>query len=310
MITANDYYKSIFGEKVYKISLDAGCTCPNRDGTIDTGGCIFCSQTGSGDFAASRNLSITEQIQQAKTLISKKTKAKKFIAYFQNFTNTYGDPNQLKTKWMEALSCPEIIGLAIGTRPDCLNDEILKVLQEMSEKTFLQIELGLQTTNENTARFIHRGFTTEVYRTAVEKLHAVSGKIHVVTHIIFGLPVPECVDDNLTLSPLSATSVLRIETTEDQLNTVKYAIDSGTDGLKITVLYVLKNTKLEKYYEKNLFSTLELDEYFENIKSALKIIPENIVIHRLTGDPPKNSLIAPLWTTDKKKILNIINNLK
>lgn len=306
MRTVNDYYKSIFGEKVYKISLDAGCTCPNRDGTKGFGGCIFCSQSGSGDFSASKNLSIKDQIEQAKKLIATKTKATKFIAYFQNFTNTYGNPDILKNKWEEALSCPEIVGIAIGTRPDCLNDEILAVLKTLAEKTFLQIELGLQTINDETADFCNRGFKTYEYSIAVKKLHQLSDKIHVVTHIIFGLPV---IKNKMTLSPLSDNLLLRLETKEEQLNTVKHAIDSGTNGIKITVLYVLKNTKLAEYYNNGTFPTLEMNEYFDLISESLEIIPDHIIIHRLTGDPPKKTLIAPVWTSDKKKVLNIINKL-
>jgi len=333
MKTVNQFYKELFGEKVYKISLDAGCTCPNRDGTIGTGGCIFCSQTGSGDFTASRHLSITEQVEQAKKLVDSKFSRKdklhlslsplsenssphKYIAYFQNFTNTYGNPEQLAAKWKEALSCPGIVGLAIGTRPDCLSPEILAILKELAEKTFLQVELGFQTANENAADFFHRGFKNQVYDQAVAKLHEASSKIHVVTHIIFGLPVPvenhlslSPMEFNLSLSPLSETPSLRLETLEEQLNSLQHAIDSGTNGIKITVLYVLQNTQLQKYYEAGAFKTLEMNEYFNYVEEALKIIPEHIIIHRLTGDPPKKLLISPEWTANKKIVLNRINQL-
>jgi len=311
MITVNEFYKSIFGQKVYKISLDAGCTCPNRDGNLGYGGCIFCSQSGSGDFTSSRKLTITEQVEQAKKLVDSKFSRKaarenssenhKYIAYFQNFTNTYGNPEELYAKWKEALSCKGVVGLAIGTRPDCISPRILEIFGEISEQTYLQIELGLQTINEKTASFIHRGFTTEVYDEAVKKIHEFSPKVHIVTHIMFGLP--QGTDPSRNISPL------RLESAEQMLQTVSHAVSAGTNGIKITVLYVLKNTQLEKLYSEGLFQTLTMDEYFELLKQAVSIIPENIIIHRLTGDPPKSLLISPEWTTDKKRVLNKVNQI-
>jgi len=311
MITVNEFYKSIFGQKVYKISLDAGCTCPNRDGNLGYGGCIFCSQSGSGDFTSSRKLTITEQVEQAKKLVDSKFSRKaarenssenhKYIAYFQNFTNTYGNPEELYAKWKEALSCKGVVGLAIGTRPDCISPRILEIFGEISEQTYLQIELGLQTINEKTAAFIHRGFTTEVYDEAVKKIHEFSPKVHIVTHIMFGLP--QGTDPSRNISPL------RLESAEQMLQTVSHAVSAGTNGIKITVLYVLKNTQLEKLYSEGLFQTLTMDEYFELLKQAVSIIPENIIIHRLTGDPPKSLLISPEWTTDKKRVLNKVNQI-
>lgn len=310
MLLVSDYYKQIFGQKIYKISLDAGCTCPNRDGTLSTGGCIFCSTSGSGDFAANKTLSISEQIEQAKKLVIAKMPKKnqenpKFIAYFQNFTNTYGNPEQLYAKWLEAISNPNIAGLALGTRPDCLSEEILQKLSQIADKTFLQVELGLQTSDSQTAEFINRQYKNEVYIQAVENLHKISSKIHVVTHIIFGLPKP-AMDFTKGTNP---TCNLQLESTEQMLQSVDFAIKNKTDGIKITVLYVLQNTKLAQYYTQGVFQVLEMEEYFELINQVIKLMPENMVVHRLTGDPPKSQLIAPTWTTDKKRVLNCLNKL-
>lgn len=292
-MTVSAFYKSIFGNKVYKISLDAGCTCPNRDGTIGTGGCIFCSNSGSGDFVPSKNLSIAKQIEEAKKLVENKMKNQsknqyQYIAYFQNFTNTYGNISILSEKWNEALSCSQIVGIALGTRPDCLGDEVLQVLSKLANKTFLQIELGFQTSNETSSKYIRRGFSNQVYFDAVKKLKNANPKIHIVTHVIFGLPG---------------------ETEVDMLQTVKDVVNAKSDGIKITSLYILKNTDLATDYFSKKFEPIEMDEYFNLIEKALKIIPENMIIHRLTGDPPKSLLIEPTWTTDKKRTLNIVNNL-
>jgi radical SAM protein (TIGR01212 family) len=292
-MTVSAFYKSIFGKKVYKISLDAGCTCPNRDGTIGTGGCIFCSNSGSGDFVPSKNLSITKQIEEAKKLVENKMKNQsenqnKYIAYFQNFTNTYGNISKLSAKWNEALSCSQIVGLALGTRPDCLSDEVLQVLAQLADKAFLQVELGFQTSNEISSKYIRRGFSNKIYFDAVKKIKNANPKIHIVTHVIFGLPG---------------------ETEVDMLQTVKDVVNAKSDGIKITSLYILKDTDLATEYFNNKFEPIKMDEYFNLIEKALQIIPKNMVIHRLTGDPPKSLLIEPTWTTDKKRTLNIVNNL-
>ena len=292
-MTVSAFYKSIFGKKVYKISLDAGCTCPNRDGTIGIGGCIFCSNSGSGDFVPSKNLSITKQIEEAKKLVENKMKNQsenqnEYIAYFQNFTNTYGNISKLSAKWNEALSCSQIVGLALGTRPDCLSDEVLQVLAQLADKAFLQVELGFQTSNEISSKYIRRGFSNKIYFDAVKRIKNANPKIHIVTHVIFGLPG---------------------ETEVDMLQTVKDVVNAKSDGIKITSLYILKDTDLATDYFNNKFEPLKMDEYFNLIEKALQIIPKNMVIHRLTGDPPKNLLIEPTWTTDKKRTLNIVNNL-
>ena len=292
-MTVSAFYKSIFGKKVYKISLDAGCTCPNRDGTIGIGGCIFCSNSGSGDFVPSKNLSITKQIEEAKKLVENKMKNQsenqnEYIAYFQNFTNTYGNVSKLSAKWNEALSCSQIVGLALGTRPDCLSDEVLQVLAQLADKAFLQVELGFQTSNETSSKYIRRGFSNKIYFDAVKRIKNANPKIHIVTHVIFGLPG---------------------ETEVDMLQTVKDVVNAKSDGIKITSLYILKDTDLATDYFNNKFEPIKMDEYFNLIEKALQIIPKNMVIHRLTGDPPKSLLIEPTWTTDKKRTLNIVNNL-
>lgn len=281
--TLNNYLKERFGEKVYKIALNGGFTCPNRDGTIDTRGCIFCSKGGSGDFAESPDLTITEQIENGKKRLEKKIKNGKYIAYFQAFTNTYAPVERLKTIYEEAINHPDIVALSIGTRPDCLGDDVLALLDELNKIKPIFVELGLQTINENTAKYIRRGYTLEVYDKAVADLHKIG--INVVTHIILGLPN---------------------ESKEDMLNSVKYAC-KVTDGIKLQLLHILKGTDLAKDYEQGKFEVLTLEHYTEIIKECVQIIPENVVIHRLTGDGAKKDLIAPLWSADKKTVLNTIN---
>lgn len=281
--TLNNYLKERFGEKVYKIALNGGFTCPNRDGTIDTRGCIFCSKGGSGDFAESPDLTITEQIENGKKRLEKKIKNGKYIAYFQAFTNTYAPVERLRAIYEEAINHPDIVALSIGTRPDCLGDDILALLDELNRIKPIFVELGLQTINEQTAKYIRRGYTLEVYDKAVADLHKIG--INVVTHIILGLPN---------------------ESKEDMLNSVEYAC-TVTDGIKLQLLHILKGTDLAKDYEQGKFEVLTLEQYTEIIKECVQIIPENVVIHRLTGDGAKKDLIAPLWSADKKTVLNTIN---
>lgn len=286
--SVGEFYKEKFGSKVYKIAIDAGCTCPTRDGTKGNKGCIFCSANGSGDFVPSKKLSISEQIKQAKEIIQKKVKKEiKYIAYFQNFTNTYGDEKLLVQKYNEAINCENVCGISIATRPDCISASILKEIAALCKKTFVTIELGFQTSKEESADYIRRGFSNQEYLEAVKRIHQADSRIHVVTHLIFGLPG---------------------ETHDDMMNSVKFCLNAKTDGIKFTVLYVLKGTDLEKDYQAGKFDVLEMDEYFALLKSALELIPPKIVIHRLTGDGPKKLLIAPMWTANKKNVLNAINN--
>ena len=281
--TLNNYLKERFGEKVYKIALNGGFSCPNRDGKIGTRGCIFCSKGGSGDFAESPDLTITEQIENGKKRLEKKIKNGKYIAYFQAFTNTYALVEKLRAIYTEAIIHPDIIALSIGTRPDCLGDDVLALLDELNKIKPIFIELGLQTINEDTARYIRRGYTLEVYDKAVADLHKIG--INVVTHIILGLPG---------------------ESKNDMLKSVEYAC-KVTDGIKLQLLHILKGTDLAKDYEQGKFEVLTLEQYTEIIKKCVQIIPEDVVIHRLTGDGAKKDLIAPLWSADKKTVLNTIN---
>lgn len=283
-LSFNKYLKDKFGQKVYKISLDGGFTCPNRDGKTGTRGCIFCSKGGSGDFAESREMSITEQIENGKKKVEKKIKSGKYIAYFQAFTNTYAPVEMLRQKYEEAINHPDIVALSIATRPDCLGDDVLRLLDEMNKIKPIFVELGLQTIHQKSAKYIRRGYDLNVYDKAVRDLKEIG--VNVVVHVILGLPN---------------------ESENDMLETVKYVCESGANGIKLQLLHVIDGTDLAKDYEKGLFKTLEFDEYVNLIVKCVKIIPKDIVIHRLTGDGAKKDLIAPLWSADKKRVLNAIN---
>lgn len=285
--SVSEYYKNVFGSKVYKISVDAGCTCPNRDGTKDTRGCIFCSASGSGDFCPSRSLTITEQVEEAKKLVVKKIPKDvaqgKYIVYFQNFTNTYGNEEELEKKYKEALSCSDVVGIAIATRPDSISEKILTVIKNLAKETYVSVELGLQTVKEKSVNYIRRHYENAEYFEAINRIKKASEKIHIVTHVIFGLPN---------------------ETKEDMIETVRTTIRAGTDGIKFTVLHVLKNTDLAKDYEVKKFRVMEMQDYFNVLKEALLFLPEHIVVHRLTGDGDKKNLIAPKWTEAKHHVRN------
>ena len=283
-LSFNKYLKDKFGQKVYKISLDGGFTCPNRDGKTGTRGCIFCSKGGSGDFAESREMSITEQIESGKKRVEKKIKSGKYIAYFQAFTNTYAPVEILRQKYEEAINHPDIVALSIATRPDCLGDDVLRLLDEMNKIKPVFVELGLQTIHQKSAKYIRRGYDLSVYDKAVRDLKKIG--VNVVVHVILGLPN---------------------ESENDMLETVKYVCESGANGIKLQLLHVIDGTDLAKDYEKGLFKTLEFDEYVNLIVKCVKIIPKDIVIHRLTGDGAKKDLIAPLWAADNKRVLNAIN---
>ena len=280
----NSYLKEKFGCKIYKLALSGGLSCPNRDGTISTGGCIFCSNGGSGDFAADKMLSITEQIESAKNRVSAKIKNGKYIAYFQSFTNTYGDIDYLRSIFTEAINHPDIVALSIGTRPDCVPDEVLNLLGELNKFKPVWVELGLQTIHENTAKYINRGYTLDVFNTAVNNLNKIN--VDVIVHLIIGLP---------------------FESKEDILESVKYVSSMNISGIKLQLLHVLKNTPLEKEYFLNKFEVLSMEEYVDIIAECLRYIPKSIVIHRLTGDGPKSILVAPLWSGNKKAVLNYMN---
>lgn len=283
-LSFNKYLKDKFGQKVYKISLDGGFTCPNRDGKTGTRGCIFCSKGGSGDFAENRDMSITEQIESGKKKVEKKIKSGKYIAYFQAFTNTYAPVETLRQKYEEAINHPDIVALSIATRPDCLGDDVLRLLDEMNKIKPVFVELGLQTIHQKSAKYIRRGYDLNVYDKAVRDLKKIG--VNIVVHVILGLPN---------------------ESENDMLETVKYVCESGANGIKLQLLHVIDGTDLAKDYEKGLFKTLEFDEYVNLIVKCVKIIPKDIVIHRLTGDGAKKDLVAPLWSADKKRVLNAIN---
>lgn len=281
--TLNSYLKKRFGCKVYKISLDCGFTCPNRDGTLGTSGCIFCSKGGSGDFAQSRELSVTEQIESGKLKLQNKIKDGKYIAYFQAFTNTYADVETLRSLYMQAINHCDIVAISVATRPDCLEQEKVELLGELNKIKPVFVELGLQTINEGTAEYINRGYKLGVYDDAVKRLH--EQDINVVTHIILGLPG---------------------ESVDDMLSSVKYVCEK-TDGIKLQLLHILKGTALEEEYNKHKFEILSFEEYIDIIYKCVEIIPPSVVIHRLTGDGAKKDLIAPMWSADKKRVINAIN---
>ncbi len=296
IITANEYYKRTFGQKVYKLSLDAGCTCPNRDGALGTKGCIFCSNGGSGEFAADRTKSITAQIEEAKGRVEakmpKNTDSNKYIAYFQAFTSTYGNADELKAKYLEAISHPDIVALSIATRPDCISDEMLEIISNINKSTHVYVELGLQTIHESTAKYIRRGYKLETYDKCVE--HLSSKGIDIITHIILGLPGES--------EEMMLQSVDYVRKTAEQHPNI-------TCGIKLQLLHVLKGTDLEKAYNDGVFEVLTLEEYVDIIYKSLAILEDKVVIHRLTGDGDKKLLVAPLWSANKKLVLNEINKL-
>lgn len=280
----NEYVQSRFGEKLYKLSLETGCTCPTRDGTLGTDGCIFCSAGGSGEFAQKPLDNIHLQIEWAKAQVSKKFKGTHYIAYFQSYTNTYGDIARLRQIYFTAAENPCVKAVSIATRPDCLPPEVLQMLKELNEIKPVFVELGLQTIHESTAQFIRRGYPLPVYEQAVSALHGIG--VHVVTHLILGLPQ---------------------ETKEQMLESVRYVGKIGTDGVKLQLLHVLKGTDLEKIYRSGAFRTLEKEEYIDLLCDCIEVLPPNTVIHRLTGDAPKALLVAPTWSSNKKDVLNSIH---
>ena len=281
----NDVLQAQYGEKVYKLSLSSGCTCPNRDGTIGTGGCTFCSEGGSGDFAAPL-APLAEQIEDAKARIRRKTDARKFIAYFQSYTNTYGDVRRLEALYTEAITRPEIVALSLGTRPDCLGADVMAMLGRLNRIKPVWVELGLQTVHERTAEAFHRGYPLSVFENGCRALKAAG--LTVIVHVIFSLPG---------------------ETREDMLDTVRYlaALDPPPDGVKLQMLHILRGTELGRQYAAEPFPLLSLEEYADLIAESLRILPADTVVHRLTGDAPGKLLIAPEWTRNKKRVLNAIN---
>ena len=284
MIFASDYYKQRFGHKMYKASISLDVTCPNRDGSKGRGGCIFCSAGGSGEFSEAPG-DVSSQIDAAIARVERKAGDDAgYIAYFQSFTNTYCAPEYLDGAISQAASHARVEAVSIATRPDCLPEDILDVIRRHSAKIPVFVELGLQTASDRTAEVINRCYETAVYRKAVADLHAAGA--NVITHVIFGLPG---------------------ETEEDMLDTVRYAADCGTDGIKFTCLYILKGTPLEELWRAGKVEVLGQEEYFGIVGKALELLPEDTVVHRLTGDGPKSLLLAPMWTADKRQVVNYIN---
>lgn len=283
--TLNEHYQQKFGCKVYKLSIDGGFSCPNRDGTVGYGGCIFCNETGSGDFAACGG-SITQQLQDAKKWVEQKNRSGKYIAYFQSFTNTYAPAEVLRKRYLEAIAPDEVVGLAVGTRPDCLGEDVMAVLKEVNAIKPVTVELGLQTIHEASARYIRRGYVNQVYFDAVKKLKEAG--IETVTHIILGLPG---------------------ETPEMAVQTTRAAIGAGTDGVKFHLLHVLKGTDLERDYRSGKVSCLSMEEYGDWLCACMREVPPHVTVHRITGDGAKRNLVAPLWSADKKRVLNYLNSL-
>ena len=279
--TLSQHYRRKFCCKVYKLSLDAGFTCPNRDGTVGSGGCIFCSKYGGGEFAQGQCDSIAAQLAKAKEKVAFKAKNGKFIAYFQSFSNTYGHPDHLRKLYLEAIAPEDVVGLAIGTRPDCLGDEVLEVLKEVNAIKPVSVELGLQTASDDTAKYIRRGYDLPVYLEAVKRLK--ENGIEVVTHIILGLPG---------------------EDIQQAVETTRTAVAAGTDGVKFHLLHVLRDTDLADAYRCGEFQCLTLEEYTQWLRACLQEVPDSVVVHRITGDGAKRDLIAPLWSADKKKVLS------
>lgn len=284
--TLNAYYRTLFGKKTAKISIDAGFTCPNRDGTVATGGCIFCSAEGSGDFAEKPIIPIPKQMEVGKLQTLQKWQDACYIAYFQAFSNTYAPVEELREKYTQAISSPDVVGLSVATRPDCFNEEIYQLLQECNERTKVWVELGLQTANQDTARLIHRCYPNETFVIATKRLHEIG--IPVVAHVIIGLPN---------------------ETIDDVLETIRFLNALPIHGIKLHLMHVIKETPLANLYEKGKYQPLEKEEYIEIIGKAIAHLRPDIVIYRLTGDGKKEDLIAPLWSLNKRDVLNSIHKM-
>lgn len=283
-LSASEYYRRRFGCKVYRLSLDAGMTCPNRDGTLDTRGCVFCSAQGGGAFAQGSCESVAVQLERAKARVQTKNPRGKYIAYFQSFTNTYAPVSVLEPLYRSAMEPEEIVGLSIGTRPDCLPEDVVALLSRLNREKPVSVELGLQTIHPKSVKYIRRGYENQVYVDAVKRLREAG--IDVVTHIILGLPG---------------------ENQEMAVQTTRYAVDAGTNGVKFHLLHVLQGTDLARDYQAGLFRCLELEEYAGVLRACLEVVPQEIVVHRITGDGAKRELIAPMWSADKKRVLNYLN---
>ncbi|WP_317367753.1 TIGR01212 family radical SAM protein [uncultured Tyzzerella sp.] len=281
---ANRFFREKFGDKIIKVALDGGFTCPNRDGTLSYGGCIFCSEKGSGDFAGDRSLDIENQFEISKKKMNEKWKNGKYIAYFQAFTNTYAPLDYLKEIFTKASNLPDVVGIFIATRPDCITEDIAKFLSKLNEKIYVCIELGFQTSKKESIQLINRCYENEVFENCVKMLNKYN--IDIIVHTILGLPY---------------------EDKKDMLNTIKYVSKFNISGIKLQLLHIIKDTSLHKLYVKKPFKTLTLEEYIDIVVSCIEILPPNIVIHRITGDGDKATLVEPKWSLNKKVVLNGIN---
>ena len=280
----NYFLREKFGEKVFKISLDGGFSCPNRDGKVSKGGCVFCSARGSGDYAGSRNFSITGQFNNVKTMMANKWKSGKYIAYFQAYTNTYAPVDELRQKYEEAINQEGVVALSIATRPDCLEDDVLDLIEELSKKLYVWVELGLQTINDDVAKKINRGYDLKVFDNAMTRLK--ERNIDVVVHSILGLPG---------------------ESQDDMLKTIDYIAHSGAQGIKLHLLHLMKDTKMVELYENGELQFLSQEDYIKLICRAVSMLPKEMVVHRLTGDAPRDLLIGPMWSLKKWEVLNAID---
>ncbi|WP_270939864.1 TIGR01212 family radical SAM protein [Romboutsia lituseburensis] len=283
--TWNYYLRNTFGEKVFKVSINAGFTCPNIDGKVSFGGCTYCSKEGSGDFAGNPNDNLIKQFDDITQMMHKKWQNAKYIGYFQAYTNTYAPLNILKEKYETILGLDNVIGLSISTRPDCLPDDVVEYLGELNEKTNLWVELGLQTIHDKTSKLINRGHDYKSFVEGVEKLKAKN--IKVVVHIINGLPGE---DYNM------------------MMETAKAVANMGVDGIKIHLLHVIKDTPMEKMLNNNMMTLMEQDEYIKLVCDQLEILPETMIVHRLTGDGKRDELVGPLWSLKKWEVLNAIDD--
>lgn len=286
--TLNDYYRQLFGEKIFKVPIDAGFDCPNRDGTVAHGGCTFCTVSGSGDAIVASEAPIRDQFYKEIDFMHRKwPSVQKYLVYFQNFTNTHDRVEVIRERYEQAINEPGVVGINIGTRPDCLPDETIAYLAELSERMHVTVELGLQTTYEKTSQLINRAHTYQLYVETVKRLHQQAPKVEIVSHLINGLPG---------------------ETPEMMLENVRRCVtDNDIDGIKLHLLHLMTNTRMQRDYHEGRLKLLSMDEYVQIICNQLEIIPKSIIIHRITGDAPRDMLIGPMWSLKKWEVLNAID---
>lgn len=286
--TLNDYYRQIFGEKIFKVPIDAGFDCPNRDGTVAHGGCTFCTVSGSGDAIVAPDAPIRDQFYKEIDFMHRKwPDVKKYLVYFQNFTNTHDTVDVIRERYEQAINEPGVVGINIGTRPDCLPDETIAYIAELSERMHVTVELGLQTTYDETSKIINRAHTYDLYVETVKRLRQLAPKVEIVSHLINGLPG---------------------ETHDMMIENVRHCVtDNEIDGIKLHLLHLMTSTKMQRDYHEGRLKLLGMEEYVNIICDQLEIIPKNIIIHRITGDAPRDMLIGPMWSLKKWEVLNAID---